>query len=316
MWPLSLAVFLTTALGTSALSAGCGNTTSPSLTSGGTGSSNKLHFTTSTGTHRTYYLHIPTDYDINTPTPLIFSFHGRDANGLDQESNTGLSETYLNPSMFVVYPDGLNGQWQGDPAATDYDDVAFVLELLVALSDDFCVDEQRVYSSGFSNGAGFSLNILACDEIASTKIAAFMGASAAAYQGNNSDKDCEPETVGIPCTPGRTGIPILETHGGADDTIDYHGGPRRNSCLPSIPHFMTAWAERNGLTSGNVSRASHGGKVETYRFEGEDETGLVESWWVEGMGHEWPWASAGCHINASPIAMSFFGNYTLDGVRG
>lgn len=294
-------------------SVGCGKAVSANLTRGGVGSSNNITYTTTSGVKRTMLLHIPINYDINSKTPLIFSFHGHGRTGAWQENLTRFSDESFNPDMFVVYPDGINAMWQGDPDAPGYDDVSFVLELIKSLEDEFCIDKARIYSSGQSNGGGFSLNQLACDPIASNKIAAFMGGSAAAYQGT-SDVGCNAATVPFDCNPGRDFIPILETHGLNDTTIAYYGGPRKDRCLPTIPHFITEWAKRDGLGSSNITTSQSSGNVIKYQFGASiHATGLVTHYRIQGMGHSWPWKSEGHYIDATEIAMEFFNNYRLDG---
>lgn len=295
-----------------AKSAGCGKAVSSTLKRGGIGSSNTVSFTTSSGVKRTFLLHVPTKYDVNTATPLIFSFHGRGENGAAQENDKSkLSDESLNPNMFVVYPDGLPGtdgskEWQSDPDAKGYNDVGFVLDMIGSLEDEFCIDTNRIYSSGHSNGGGFSLNILACNSTASQKIAAFMGSAPATYQGA-TDANCNPATVPITCNPGRKLIPILETHGSADTTIGYNGGPRRQRCLPSVPHFITEWAVRDGLSATNVTTSLVNGNIKQSSFG----NGLVTSYWMNGLGHTWPWSYNGGWIDATPIVMAFFNKYSL-----
>jgi poly(3-hydroxybutyrate) depolymerase len=113
-------------------------------------------------------------------------------------------------------------EWQGDPDAKT-DDVKFTLDLIDHISSKYCVDTDKIYASGKSNGGGFSANILACDPVASNKIAAFAGIAGAYYQGTTS-AGCDAKTVPIKCSPGRKPIPILETHGTADGVIPYNGG--------------------------------------------------------------------------------------------
>lgn len=98
-------------------SVGCGKPMAASLTKGGVGKSNSVNFTTSDGVQRTFLLHIPTEYDTEVAAPLIFSFHGRSEDGAMQEGLSQLSNELWNPSSFVVYPDGIDQQWEGDPAS-------------------------------------------------------------------------------------------------------------------------------------------------------------------------------------------------------
>ncbi|KAF2723822.1 carbohydrate esterase family 1 protein [Polychaeton citri CBS 116435] len=269
---------------------------------------------------RQFLLNVPITYNRDSPAGLIFSFHGRGGNSTTQEVLTQFSNPEFNDKYLAVYPQGVDDQWQGDPEATT-DDVAFTLHMLEKLSDDFCLDEFRIFASGKSNGGGFSLSVLACDPVASTRIAAFAAAAGAYYQKNTTDV-CDPETIPISCNAGRPGIPILEFHGGADTTIPYAGGARREECLPSVPHFITSWAERDGMSSRNRSVSIYDGNVTKYMFgRRRKETRLVTSYFIPTMDHVWPSTEPNpdsiahnappTYFNATPIMMDFFGNNTL-----
>lgn len=299
------------AVAQSAASQGCGNPVSSQLTRGGADKSNTLNFTTSSGVVRSYLLHIPSSYDINTPAPLAFSYHGRTETPQSEESISGLSNESFNPNYLVVYPQGIDLQWQGDPAAVGYDDVGFTLELLSNLSSTFCLDSSRVYANGKSNGGGFAANILACDPQASRIFAAFAGASGAYYQGT-TDANCNDATVSIACNPGRYPVPLFTTHGDADTTIPYTGGGRRGRCLPSIPLFMTSWASRNSLGSSNTSVSLYNNNVVRYDYGNSTFPQLGAHYYVHGLGHTWPSIAAGSPFDATPLMLAFFNKWTLD----
>ncbi|KAI4719393.1 alpha/beta-hydrolase [Aureobasidium sp. EXF-10727] len=299
------------AVAQSAASTGCGNLLSPQLTRGGSSQTNTLNFTTSGGVIRSYLLHIPSSYDINTPAPIAFSYHGRTESPQDQENISGMSNETFNPNYLVVYPQGINLQWQGDPAAVGYDDVGFTLELLANLSSTFCIDSSRVYAAGKSNGGGFAANVLACDTQASRLFAAFAGASGAYYQGT-TDANCNDATVSIACNPGRYPVPIFTTHGDADTTIPYTGGGRRGRCLPSIPLFMTSWSTRNGLGSSNTSVSLYNNNVVRYDYGNDSFSQLSAHYYVHGLGHTWPSIAAGSSFDATPLLIAFWNKWTLD----
>ena len=297
-------------------SSGCGNPLAPGLRKGGTGDSNSLTFTTSDGTKRTYLLHLPADYQPSYSHGLIFSFHGRTKNGTEQEGLSQFSNPQFNPHMLAVYPDGIDNQWQGDPAATT-DDVSFTLELMRNLTETYCIDEDQVYAAGKSNGGGFAANILACDPVASCKFAAFAGVSGAYYQ-ETPASGCNADTIHIACNPGRKPVPIFETHGTADTTIPYSGGARRGECLPSIPHFMTEWAKRNGLGARNTTTSLYGGNVIEFDYGMANGHPVDSHYRVAGLGHQWPSTvpnddGGSTYFNATELIMEFFGNHTLPG---
>lgn len=106
-------------------------------------------------------------------------------------------------------------------------------------------------------------------------------------------------------------MPILEVHGSADDVIAYDGGRRRGQCLPSLPHFMTEWANRNGLGTRNVSTTLRDGEVVRYQWGRGDLKGVNTHYLVEDLEHVWPDtkpnADGCCSVIAgSRLAMEFF----------
>ncbi|CAD0108143.1 unnamed protein product [Aureobasidium uvarum] len=298
----------------SAATSGCRKALPAPIKRGGARNTNSLEFVTSDGTVREYGLHIPTSYDEDTPTPLAFSFHGRTRTWQEQQDISGMSNETMNPNYLVVYPQGINEQWQGDPDATGYDDVSFTLELLTNLSSTYCLDTNRIYAAGKSNGGAFSANILACHPKASKLFAAFGGISGAYYQGDSED-DCNAATVPIPCNSSRSPIPIFTTHGDADETIPYDGGPRRDRCLPNLPHFMTEWSERNGFGASNTSTSLYHKNVIRYDYGNNTYPGINTHYRVHGLGHYWPSVANGSSFDATPLLLEFWNKWTLDAVN-
>jgi polyhydroxybutyrate depolymerase len=86
------------------------------------------------------------------------------------------------------------------------DDVGFLRALVGVVTTTFAVDAQRVYVSGFSNGAMMT-NRIACE--ASELFAA------AALIGGRLER-------GFECTPAQP-VPLLQVNGGADDTVPNDG---------------------------------------------------------------------------------------------
>ncbi|KAK6438830.1 hypothetical protein LTR95_004965 [Oleoguttula sp. CCFEE 5521] len=101
-------LYTTLTVATSTL--GCGKALASGITTGGTGSSNEVSFTTTKGDPRTFLLHIPTTYTPEVPRGLIFSYHGRGKSGSQQERRSKLSEADSNLEMLVVYPDDVNNE--------------------------------------------------------------------------------------------------------------------------------------------------------------------------------------------------------------
>lgn len=149
-------------------SAGCGKPLPAGLKQGETGASNRLTITSS-GVKRSYLLHLPRVYTPTNAHGLIFSFHGRGKDAKEQERLSQFSNYNLNPNMLVLYPDGIKNQWQGDPDAKSQD-VQLVLDLIEKVQNRYCIDKDRIYAVGKSNGGGFAANVLACHPIAQNKV--------------------------------------------------------------------------------------------------------------------------------------------------
>ncbi|TRX92706.1 hypothetical protein FHL15_006380 [Xylaria flabelliformis] len=279
---------------------------------------------------RTYLYWVPPNYNSQKETSLIFSFHGATKTPEAQADLDLLTTPFFNKNHIVVYPSsGEYGEdkgryWQGAPQVPpDVDDVAYVLEILDAMESQFCIDTARVYATGKSQG-GMMTNNLACDERSSARVAAFAPVSGSYYV-NVTGTECVPTMLEFNCHPARAHIPIFIFHGGNDHTINYTGGPRSGECLPYIPHFVAAWALRDGLSdtpefAGPLPNA--GDNATLYRYGSGDQKDLVEFIYDGNhVDHQWPATipnsdsiehdSPPATFNASSIIMDFFGRYTL-----
>jgi polyhydroxybutyrate depolymerase len=98
--------------------------------------------------------------------PLVFGWHGHGGN-MNNAARMYQIHT-LWPEAIVVYPQGLNTPgkltdpegkkpgWQHGPGAEGDRDLKFFDAMLGDMRARFKVDEQRIYSTGHSNGGGFS----------------------------------------------------------------------------------------------------------------------------------------------------------------
>jgi polyhydroxybutyrate depolymerase len=100
------------------------------------------------------------------PAPLVFCFHGHGGNTRNAARSFRLHEVW--PEAIVVYLQGLNtpGQltdpegkkpgWQKSAGDQDDRDLKFFDAVLKSVRQDYRVDDRRVYSTGHSNGGGFT----------------------------------------------------------------------------------------------------------------------------------------------------------------
>lgn len=161
---------------------------------------------------REYILDVPESVTPGEPVPLLFDFHGFGHSGAGVWGVSAFKELAVKERFVTVYPTGLPitiellGQSRTGPgwqmqAADDNRDVAFTLAMLDEIEKGYCIDRDRVYSTGFSNGAFFS-NLLGC--VQSERFAAIAPVSGAGVRGE--------------CRPSRP-VAVMIHHGTADELI-------------------------------------------------------------------------------------------------
>jgi poly(3-hydroxybutyrate) depolymerase len=126
------------------------------------------------GKSRTYYIVLPSNYDANTPYPVVtgWPYYGSVAEDLlPPASGTGFGEANfygIRPGI----PNAIYTTAQGLPATaggTDYvwnnnsgEDVALAKAMVTALETNYCVDQSRIFAAGMSYGGVMSV-FLGCE---------------------------------------------------------------------------------------------------------------------------------------------------------
>lgn len=251
---------------------------------------------------------MPPAYDGGGALPVVINLHGFSSSAEEQAAYSGFPAKGAAEGFIVVTPQGVGDPpfWNMVGVALLQDDVAFISDLLDALESQLCIDPQRVYATGISNGAGMS-NRLACD--LSGRIAAIGTVAGTAFPVN--------------CAAPRP-VPVIAFHGTADPLVPYAGGPinaglslRLNLQAPPAEEAIASWAEHNGCTTG-PSRESVSAHVERIAYDGCDAGASVELYAIAGGGHTWPGASdvprlgATTHeISATELIWAFFAAHPM-----
>ena len=188
------------------------------------------------GRMRTFILHVPPGYDGETPTPLVFDFHGSDGTGREEQRFSGMQRVSDAEGFLVAFPDSLDGEWNVGPCCSRDDDMGFTQAMLEAIATEGCVDRKRVYATGFSMGGGMS-HFLACegaDFIAAVTPAAFDHIEATEAE----------------CAPVRP-VSVLSFRGTEDDLVPFQGGlaPARRVTFLGAHQSLARWAEIDGCTA-------------------------------------------------------------------
>ena len=220
---------------------GCGNTAAPKGARNLTIQVN--------GKARTYVLFVPNGYDATRSIPLIFAWHSSGASGAESRRYYKL-EPVTGDGAIIVYPDGLNGAW--DLSANGVD-MKFFDVLLESISKDYCVDQARVFSTGYSFG-GMMSHSLACDR--GSKLRAFAPMAGAFFDGT---KSCP------------TPVPAWIAHASNDPTVSFASGQAARDI----------WLKTNGC--GTTTMPTSPSPCVAYQCSKEPVI-----WCVHTDGHVWP----------------------------
>lgn len=238
-----------------------------------------------------YVRAIPPPYTGRTPMPLVVDLHGYEEPASGQVAMSGLAAYGATHGFITVTPQvaGTIPMWQ---TGFHSKDMAFIGALLDTADATLCVDRNRVFVTGLSNGA-FMTSAVAC--VYAGRVAAV--APVAGIQ------------VPAGCHPSRR-VPVVAFHGTADPFVAYGGGLGSSALAlpapdgsgrtlgqvlgphaaqrsgPSVPAITAAWARRNGCGTHPTSSAVASGVTRiAYACPGGAD---VELYRVAGGGHAWP----------------------------
>ena len=143
----------------------------------------------------------------------MLNFHGLGGNGAGQAEYSEYEKLAESEGFAVVHPSGLVVRELGgirnweetDGSSPARNDVQFASDLIDRIATQTCIDQSRVYATGFSNGGFFSA-YLVCE--LADRIAA-----AVSVGGISHPDDCEPSRP----------VAIAAIHGTTDDIVPFDG---------------------------------------------------------------------------------------------
>lgn len=290
-------------------------------------------YSVSTGTiyrfsHRNFLIHIPPGYRAATPLPLVVVLHGAFSTGRQTESETGFSALADKERFLVAYPEGIGifgllqhwnaGHCCGKAADDQIDDVGFLSEVITTVRQDLAVDPARIYMAGMSNGGMVTYRFAAerGDELAAAAVVS--GAIGSSIDGGAL-------TWRMP-QPKRA-VPIISIHGVADDHVPAKGGisplNRGNRSYLSVSDAIDFWRLADNCGT-SMEATSHNGTVHHLAWRDCRDGTAVESFLLEGWGHQWPapWFTDRLEIdsplhgfNATKLIWEFFTRFRRTGPR-
>jgi dienelactone hydrolase len=129
--------------------------------------SDAVDFLVHDGYKHRYIVHVSSAYDPEIPVPLVLNFHDVFGKAETQRKLSGMNATADKYGFIVVYPEGIKGTWNAGQCCgfaewQNLDDVGFVRELIETLQRKYSIDKQRIYATGFGDGAMLCYR-LACE---------------------------------------------------------------------------------------------------------------------------------------------------------
>lgn len=130
---------------------------SPSDGCGMDGPTGAFHQTTQyAGTSRRFFVSVPDDYDPALEHRLVFGYHGGADFGGEAMRDYLSLETVSPEAEIFVYPDAIGSGFMEDLERED----GFFDEVLSIMSSNYCIDENRIFVTGQSQGGSFVTNLV------------------------------------------------------------------------------------------------------------------------------------------------------------
>ncbi|MEP6796462.1 MAG: PHB depolymerase family esterase, partial [Saprospiraceae bacterium] len=260
------------------------------------------------GLQRDYILYIPASYVPGHSAPLVLNFHGYTSNAFEQMFYGDFRPIADTAGFLVVHPMGTvdqlgNTHWNVGWGSSNVDDVGFTAALIDSLSAQYDINQDRIYSTGMSNG-GFFTYKLACE--LSDRIAAI--ASVTGTMNTGQTTTCHPQHP----------MPVMEIHGTSDPTVAYDG----TVFFTAIPTVLAYWATFNAChTPPDIDNipdinTSDGCTAVHYVYANGTNGVEVEHYKIINGVHAWPGSAFGGvgtnqDVNASKEIWRFFSKYDI-----
>jgi poly(3-hydroxybutyrate) depolymerase len=245
---------------------------------------------TSAGMNREFIIDIPANYDATKPYRLVFSWHqayGSDvgnANGQYPANNgpnfdaahyaffglkRAASEAGQADTAIFVAPEGIgNLPWDYKRDVTLFDD------LLTLVDANLCIDDNRVFSTGFSFGAMMSYALSITRQ---TKLRAVVAMAAANYNLPNEPTDSNAGPIAYMGTTGMSDGTCpwgTDTMGGKACNLQH---AKDNNCtIPAGNNIPTTTAGSKKYVCYDFAGCKEGYPVKTCTFDGNHTPSAVD----------------------------------------
>lgn len=245
---------------------------------------------------RTFRLYTPPTVEAGTPSPLILVYHGAGQSAAAAEQMTWFYPSARDARVRVAFMASLGDYWStpaSPPGAWAVDDMGFTRGVIDTLVAEGAVDPERVYATGYSNGAVF-VQRLAC--YLPGRIAAVSMVAATVSR-----------ELTAACSFPR-GMPSMFFLGDADNQFYWDEGVAANFFQYGGPGSAGYWAGANGCPASPDTvtvpdRADDGTTAELWHYTGCRDGAELRFYRIVRGGHTWP---------GSPLAAGALGAQSQD----
>jgi polyhydroxybutyrate depolymerase len=268
-------------------------------------------------------LHVPDEH--NGPLPLVLMLHGTGGTAAWTLEETGWAQLADQEGFLLLVPEGTRADITAPPGflknplvwndgsnrpglgQPNSDDVAYLDHLLDAVVAEYPADPQRIFCTGFSNGAGMAFRL------ASERGERFAGLAPVAG------------LCSVAAPRPAVAVPTIFLSGTLDPLVPVAGGavrlPWTNQVVhrPPVRATLDRWAQALHCSPVPVVLEERDGvRIEAY--PSGEKVAEFQVWWIEGQGHHWPGGRGGVsqrlcgpitnHVHANTVIWRFFQSVT------
>ena len=268
------------------------------------------------GNAREYIVYIPASYDGSSSYPLMFSFHGGGGTSSDFINTNDMRPIADTAGFIAIYPQAAIDPEDGSfswlhKAPTNHNDIFFIEAIIDTLSNQYMIDNNRIYACGYSEGGIFSYE-LGCR--LNNRIAAFSSVSGSMLVDDFRDSYYD---LGF-CSPIHPTAVLLIP--GTNDMSPHSTYSGFQPYYMSADEITTYWSNYNNTDINPIIyqlpniNTSDGSTVERRIWENGDNCVRIEELKVIGGDHDWPGASGNMDISASAEVWKFVSKFNINGL--
>ncbi|MFN9718299.1 MAG: alpha/beta hydrolase family esterase [Planctomycetota bacterium] len=255
----------------------------------------RLKITTHRG-ERDCLIHIPASCDKSKPTPLVIMLHGFGGTALNAAKETGWSAKADEESFIIVYPEATradqsspqsfrknpqawnDGSGRFHASAQNTDDVAFIEAVIDQVSEKYAIDSDRIFVTGFSNGASMAFRIGA--EL-SHRVSAI-----APVAGTSWIEKPEPSHAISVCYLTGTADTLNPMNGG-HPRMSFGGRDHGDRPKPAVQSLIDQWVQSLQCSKiPRIDEIANGVRKRVYGSGREQSEVVLIT--IGGLGHHWP----------------------------